>query len=246
TVFNLVIGESPVNFTGSPRMATTVNGSLPAPTLHWREGDTITIHVTNHLKEDTSIHWHSIILPFAMDGVRGISFAGIATVETFTYQFKLEQNVTYWYNSHSDMQEATGVYGAIIIEPADSDPVRSDRDHVIQLSDWTDEDPMRVLAKLKMQGDYYNYNQPTAVDFFQDAARDSLKGALEKRKMWNEMRMSPTDLADLSANVLTYLMNGTTPAGNWTGLFVLANVSAYALSMVPQIPFMTCASLALN
>lgn len=219
TVFNLEIAESPINFTGSPRMATTVNGSLPAPTLHWREGDTITIHVTNHLKEDTSIHWHGIILPFAMDGVPGISFAGIAPGETFTYQFKLEQNGTYWYHSHSGMQEATGVYGAIVIEPAQSDPVRSDRDHVIQLSDWTDEDPMRVLAKLKMQGDYYNYNQPTVVDFLQDVSADSLTGALEKRKMWNEMRMSPTDLADLSANVLTYLMNGTTPAGNWTGLF---------------------------
>ncbi len=219
TVFNLEIGESPVNFTGSPRMATTVNGSLPAPTLHWREGDTITIHVKNHLKEATSIHWHGIILPFEMDGVPGISFAGIAPGETFTYQFKLEQNGTYWYHSHSGMQEATGVYGAIVIEPAQSDPVRSDRDHVIQLSDWTDEDPMRVLAKLKMQGDYYNYNQPTVVDFLQDVSADSLKGALEKRKMWNEMRMSPTDLADLSANVLTYLMNGTTPAGNWTGLF---------------------------
>ncbi len=219
TVFNLEIAESPINFTGSPRMATTVNGSLPAPTLHWREGDTITIHVTNHLKEDTSIHWHGIILPFAMDGVPGISFAGIAPGETFTYQFKLEQNGTYWYHSHSGMQEATGVYGAIVIEPAQSDPVRSDRDHVIQLSDWTDEDPMRVLAKLKMQGDYYNYNQPTVVDFLQDVSADSLTGALEKRKMWNEMRMSPTDLADLSANVLTYLMTGTTPAGNWTGLF---------------------------
>ncbi len=219
TEFNLDIGESAVNFTGNPRMATTVNGSLPAPTLHWREGDTVTIRVNNHLKETTSIHWHGIILPFQMDGVPGISFAGIAPGETFTYQFKVEQSGTYWYHSHSGMQEATGVYGAIIIEPAQSDPVQSDREHVIQLSDWTDEDPMRVLAKLKMQGDYYNCNQPTLVDFFQDASRDSLKGAIAKRKMWNEMRMSPTDLADLSANVLTYLMNGTTPAGNWTGIF---------------------------
>ncbi|TKR53356.1 copper resistance system multicopper oxidase [Allopusillimonas ginsengisoli] len=219
TEFNLEIGESPVNFTGNPRMATTVNGSLPAPTLRWREGDTVTIRVKNRLKEATSIHWHGIILPFQMDGVPGISFTGIAPGETFTYRFKVEQSGTYWYHSHSGMQEATGVYGAIIIEPAQTDPIRADREHVIQLSDWTDEDPMRVLAKLKMQGDYYNYNQPTAVDFFQDASREGLKTAIDKRKMWNEMRMSPTDLADLSANVLTYLMNGTTPAGNWTGLF---------------------------
>jgi len=219
TEFNLEIGESPVNFTGSPRMATTVNGSLPAPTLRWREGDTVTIRVKNRLNETTSIHWHGIILPFQMDGVPGISFAGIPPGETFTYRFKVQQSGTYWYHSHSGMQEATGVYGAIIIDPAQTDSIRADREHVVQLSDWTDEDPMRVLAKLKMQGDYYNYNQPTAVDFFQDASQMGLKAAIDKRKMWNEMRMSPTDLADLSANVLTYLMNGTTPAGNWTGLF---------------------------
>lgn len=219
TEFNLEIGESPVNFTGTPRMATTVNGSLPAPTLRWREGDTVTIRVKNRLSETTSIHWHGIILPFQMDGVPGISFAGIPPGETFTYRFKVQQSGTYWYHSHSGMQEATGVYGAIIIDPAHADPILADREYVVQLSDWTDEDPMRVLAKLKMQGDYYNYNQPTAVDFFQDASRMGLKAAIDKRKMWNEMRMSPTDLADLSANVLTYLMNGTTPAGNWTGLF---------------------------
>ena len=219
TQFDLEIVESAVNFTGNPRIATTINGSLPAPTLRWREGDTVTIRVTNRLKETTSIHWHGIILPFEMDGVPGISFRGIQPGETFTYQFKVQQNGTYWYHSHSGMQEATGVYGAIIIDPAQDDPIRADREYVVQLSDWTDEDPMRVLAKLKMQGDYYNYNQPTAVDFFQDASRIGVKAAIDKRKMWNEMRMSPTDLADLSADVLTYLMNGTTPAGNWTGLF---------------------------
>ena len=219
TEFSLEIGESPVNFTGSPRMATTVNGSLPAPTLRFREGDTVTIRVKNRLREVTSIHWHGIILPFEMDGVPGISFTGIAPGETFTYRFRVQQSGTYWYHSHSGMQEATGVYGAIIIDPVGSDPIRADREYVVQLSDWTDEDPMRVLAKLKMQGDYYNYNQPTAVDFFQDVSKIGLKASLDKRKMWNEMRMSPTDLADLSADVLTYLMNGTTPAGNWTGLF---------------------------
>lgn len=219
TEFNLEIGESIVNFTGNPRIATTVNGSLPAPTLRWREGDTVTIRVRNRLRETTSIHWHGIILPYQMDGVPGISFAGIPPGATFTYRFKVQQSGTYWYHSHSGMQEATGVYGAIIIDPLDSDPIQADREYVVQLSDWTDEDPMRVLAKLKMQGDYYNYSQPTAVDFFRDASQMGLKAALDKRKMWNEMRMSPTDLADLSANVLTYLMNGTTPAGNWTGLF---------------------------
>lgn len=219
TEFDLVIDESPVNFTGKPRMATTINGSIPAPTLHMREGDEITIRVKNRLREATSIHWHGIILPFGMDGVPGISFAGIPPGDTFVYRFTLEQAGTYWYHSHSGMQEQTGMYGAIIIEPRDGERIRADRDYVVQLSDWTDEDPMRVFGKLKTQGDFYNFNQPTVVDFFRDVADNGLKAAFKKRQMWNEMRMSPTDLADLSAETLTYLMNGTAPAGNWTALF---------------------------
>ena len=217
--FNLEIGESPVNFTGSPRMATTINGSIPAPTLHWREGDTVTIRVTNRLRESTSIHWHGIILPYQMDGVPGISFAGIAPGETFTYRFKVEQSGTFWYHSHSGTQEQTGMYGALVVEPRDGESIRADREHVVQLSDWTDDDPMRVLAKLKAQSDYYNFNQPTAPQFFSDASLHGMDAALDRRRMWNQMRMNPTDLADLSAATLTYLMNGTTPAGNWTGLF---------------------------
>lgn len=219
TEFNLVIAASAVNFTGTPRLATTINGSLPAPTLRWREGDTVTIRVTNQLREHTSIHWHGIILPYQMDGVPGISFAGIAPGETFTYRFKVQQSGTYWYHSHSGMQELTGMYGAIIVEPAQADAIRSDRQHVVLLSDWTDENPMRVYAKLKAQSNYYNKIQPTALDFFRDASRNGLKSAIDQRKMWNSMRMSPTDLADLSADTLTFLMNGTTPAGNWTGVF---------------------------
>ncbi len=220
TEFDLVIAETQVNFTGTLRLATTINGSLPAPTLRWRMGDTVTIRVTNRLAEDTSIHWHGILLPYQMDGVPGISFKGIPPGETFTYRFKVQQTGTYWYHSHSGMQEQTGMYGAIVIDPArGADPIRADRDYVVQLSDWTDEDPMRVFAKLKMQGDYYNFNQPTAVDFFRDVAKEGPSAALNKREMWNQMRMSPTDLADVSGYTYTYLMNGTAPAGNWTGLF---------------------------
>ena len=219
TEFDLTIAETPVNFTGTPRMATTINGSIPGPTLRWREGDTVTIRVTNRLAEDTSIHWHGILLPFQMDGVPGISFKGIPPGETFTYRFKVAQTGTYWYHSHSGMQEQTGMYGAIVIEAADGETIRADRDYVIQLSDWTDEDPMRVMHKLKMQSDYYNFNQPTAVDFLRDAARDGLRAAIDDREMWQQMRMNPTDLADVSAYTYTYLMNGTAPAGNWTGLF---------------------------
>lgn len=220
TEFDLVIGESLVNFTGSPRVATTINGMLPGPTLRWREGDTVTLRVTNRLREPTSIHWHGIILPFQMDGVPGISFPGIPPGETFTYRFKVAQTGSYWYHSHSGFQEMTGVYGGLIIDPASGkDGIQADRDHTILLSDWTDEDPMRVLSKLKVQSDYYNYNQPTVIDFFRDVSNEGMKSALAKRKMWNEMRMSPTDLADLSGATLTYLTNGKTPAGNWTGLF---------------------------
>ncbi|CAL60748.1 Copper resistance protein A precursor [Herminiimonas arsenicoxydans] len=219
--FDLVVDEMPVNFTGKPGIATTINGSLPAPTLRWREGETVTIRVHNKLRQHTSIHWHGIILPYQMDGVPGISFAGIPPGTTFTYRFKVQQNGTYWYHSHSGMQELTGMYGAIIIDPAGPETIRAERDHVVLLSDWTDEDPMRVFSKLKAQGDYYNYNQPTVIDFFRDASRDGVGAAFEKRKMWNEMRMNPTDLADLSSQTLTYLANGITPAGNWTALFKL-------------------------
>ncbi len=219
TEFDLTIAETPVNFTGTPRMATTINGSIPAPTLLWREGDTVTLRVTNRLAEDTSIHWHGILLPFDMDGVPGISFKGIAPGETFVYRFKVAQTGTYWYHSHSGMQEQTGMYGAIIIEPRGRDSVRADRDYVVQLSDWSDEDPMWVFHKLRTQSDYYNFNQPTAAGFFRDVANEGLRAAVAKRKMWNQMRMSPTDLSDISAYTYTYLVNGTTPAGNWTGLF---------------------------
>jgi CopA family copper-resistance protein len=153
-----------------------------------------------------------------MDGVPGISFEGIAPGETFTYQFKLQQSGTYWYHSHSGFQEMTGMYGALIIEPRE-EVIRSDRDHVVLLSDWTDQDPMKVFGKLKVQGDIYNINQPTVGDFFRDVSTLGLSGAIDKRQMWSEMRMSPTDLADLSSSAMTYLINGTTPAGNWAGIF---------------------------
>ena len=219
TEFDLVIAESPVNFTGKQRMATTINGGIPGPTLRWREGDTVTIRVTNQLQEYSSIHWHGMILPYQMDGVPGLSYKGIAPGETFTYQFKVQQSGTFWYHSHSGMQEQTGLYGAIVIEPAIRDSIVADRDYVVALSDWTDEDPMRVLHKLKTQSDYYNFNQPTAMDFFKDVSEDGWSAAVAKRRMWNEMRMNPTDLADISAYTYTYLMNGNAPAGNWTGIF---------------------------
>lgn len=219
TEFNLIIAETPVNFTGVPRLATTVNGSLPAPTLRWREGDTVTIRVTNRMRVPTSLHWHGILLPYRMDGVPGVSFSGIAPGETFAYRFKVRQAGTFWYHSHFGFQEQTGLFGAIIIDPADGKTIRVDRDYIVQLSDWTDEEPMTVFAKLKKHSAYYNFNQPTVGDFFHDVSTAGLTAALAKRRMWNQMRMNPADLADVSGFTYTYLMNGTTPTGNWTGLF---------------------------
>ncbi|MEQ1802345.1 MAG: copper resistance system multicopper oxidase [Gammaproteobacteria bacterium] len=219
TDFDLRIGQAPVNITGRERQAIAVNGSLPAPVLRWREGDTVTLRVTNTLAETTSIHWHGILVPSAMDGVPGLSFPGIAPGETFTYRFPVRQSGTYWYHSHSGMQEQLGLYGALLIEPREPEPFTAGREHVVVLSDWTDENPHRVLANLKRQPDYYNFRQRTVADFVRDARRDGLRAAVADRAMWGSMLMNPTDLADVSGYTYTYLVNGQPPAGNWTGLF---------------------------
>jgi CopA family copper-resistance protein len=218
--FDLQIDETPVNFTGTTRNALTVNHSLPAPILRWRQGDAVTLRASNMTAaEDTSIHWHGIVLPANMDGVPGLSFHGIPPGGSYLYRFNVRQAGTYWYHSHSGFQEQRGLYGALIIDPLEPPPYKYDREHVVLLSDWTDEDPRRIFAKLKKHSDYYNFHQRTAGDFFRDSVRQGLAPALADRKMWGEMRMRPTDLADVSGNTYTYLMNGTAPAGNWTGLF---------------------------
>lgn len=220
TSFDLAIGETPVNFTGAPRIAHAINGSVPGPVLRWREGDTVTLRVANHLRDDdTSIHWHGMVLPAEMDGVPGLSFHGIKPGESYTYRFEVRQSGTFWYHSHSGFQEQRGVYGPIVIEPLGDDPIKADREHVILLSDWTDEDPERVFAKLKKLPTYYNFNKRTLGDFFRDAREQGLGAALADRRMWGTMRMNPTDLADVTGATYTHLMNGVTPAGNWTGLF---------------------------
>jgi len=221
TNFNLTIGEQAVNFTGAPRIATTVNGSLPAPILRWREGDTVTLRVTNLLPETSSIHWHGIILPSEMDGVPGIAngFEGIKPGETFTYQFPVTQSGTYWYHSHSGFQEQTGLYGPIIIDPRDSEPFSYDRDYVVMFSDWTDEDPTDVYAKLKKLSHYYNFNERTHADLMKDLGEKGLAATWNDRKMWNQMRMSQRDLSDVTGYTYTFLTNGQTPAEGWTGLF---------------------------
>ncbi len=174
--FDLTIGSMPVNVTGRRRIATAVNGSVPGPILRFREGDTVTLAVRNTLREPSSIHWHGILLPNGMDGVPGLTFRGIMPGETFTYRFPVRQSGTYWYHSHSGMQEQTGLYGPLILEPRGREPYSCQRDYVVMLSDWTDEDPMTVVSKLKQQSDYYNYHQRTLGTFIEDSKRGRSPG----------------------------------------------------------------------
>ena len=219
STFMLNVGHTPVHVLGKPQMAPTVNGSMPAPTLRWREGDEVSLHVHNTMDEETSIHWHGLRCPADMDGVPGLSFGGIAPGQTFTYRFPLRQSGTYWYHSHSNMQEAKGLYGAIVIDPKEGETRSYDRDYVIVLSDWSDVEPSDIIKNLKFQSDYYTFRQRTAASFFPDARRDGILPVLKNRLQWAGMNMSATDISDVSGIIYTYLMNGQTPHANWTGLF---------------------------
>ncbi|KAA8740834.1 copper resistance system multicopper oxidase [Pseudomonas koreensis] len=217
--FELFIGETPVNFTGSPRTALTINGSLPGPLLRWREGDTVTLRVRNRLSASTSIHWHGILLPANMDGVPGLSFHGIEPGGVYVYQFKVRQHGTYWYHSHSGLQEQAGVYGPLVIDAREPEPFHYDREFVVMLSDWTDEDPASLMKTLKKQSDYYNYHKRTVGDFIDDVSEEGWGASVADRTMWAQMKMNPTDIADVSGATYTFLINGHTPNSNWTGLF---------------------------
>ncbi len=225
TDFQLRIGETPMNFTGRPRTAVTVNGSLPGPILRWREGTTVNLSVANALPHgsihgrDTSIHWHGILLPANMDGVPGISFDGIPHGQSYQYRFDVRQGGTYWYHSHSAFQEQVGLYGPIIIDPIAPEPFAYDRDYVVLLSDWTDLDPAALFSRMKKMSNYDNVYKRTVGDFVHDVRNQGLDATLADRGMWGRMRMTPTDLSDVNGNTYTYLMNGATALGNWTGLF---------------------------
>lgn len=216
--YQLDIRKEMVNVTGKPLEKVTVNHSLPAPTLTWTEGEDVVVHVTNHMDEPSSVHWHGILLPGYMDGVKGLNnYPGIEPGQTFTYRFTVRQSGTYWYHSHTNGQEQDGLFGALIIRPKGTDPVQADREHVVMFSDFSEESSGEILSNLKMSSDYYNHARRTVGDFFQDVHDKGFKLAWQSASDWGSMRMSPTDLADVSG--YTFLINGKTPTQNWTGTF---------------------------
>jgi len=218
-IIELTIARKDMPVAGEAARPITINGSIPGPIVRLQEGREAVLRVTNGLDEPTSIHWHGILLPFRMDGVPGVSFPGIAPGETFTYRYPVKQSGTYWYHSHSGLQEQLGHYGALIVDPAEPEPFAYDRDHVVVLSDWTPEDPHTVFRNLKVAEGYYNYHKRTAGDFLSDVRDQGLGGALEKLAMWGGMRMSSRDLLDVTGSTYTYLVNGHAPGENWTALF---------------------------
>ena len=219
TEFQLEIGPVLLTLNGRQATATGVNGQVPAPILRWREGDTVTLAVTNRLSEPSSIHWHGVRTPSPMDGVPGLSFRGILPGETFVYRFPVRQSGTYWYHSHSGFQEQTGVYGPIVIAPKAGYAQAFDRDYVVLLSDWSFEPPETIVSNLKFQSNYYNYGQRTLGTFAEDAQRAGLADTVSDRLDWGKMRMSPTDILDVSGATYTYLLNCQPPGRNWTALF---------------------------
>ena len=215
---DLTIAKSPLlvgNKVGTP---ITINGQMPGPLIRLKEGQRAKLNVTNRLSEDTSIHWHGIILPENMDGVPGVSFEGIKPGRTFKYRYDVEQNGTYWYHSHSGLQEQLGHLGPLVIEPKDGD-IGADREHTIILSDWTFEDPDTVFRNLKVAEGYYNYQKRTIFETFEDVRQQGLEKTWKQREMWGQMRMSPRDIADVTGSTYTYLMNGRDSAMNWSALF---------------------------
>lgn len=216
---DLTIAETPFRVDGKAGKAVTINGTVPGPLVRLREGEDVTFRVTNHLKEVSSIHWHGLLLPPEMDGVPGVSFAGIQPGTTFTYRFPLKQSGTYWFHSHSGNQEQEGVYAPMIIEPAAPDPVKYDRDYVVVLSNWSFASGMAMIADLKKQSGFFNYQRRTMLEFFSDVQRNGWKPTTDNYLMWSRMRMDPTDFADVTSHAFVHLINGLPPESNWTAQF---------------------------
>jgi CopA family copper-resistance protein len=218
-VIDLTIGEQLFRLDDRTGPAMAINGTIPGPIIRLKEGQLATLRVTNRMEESTSIHWHGLLLPPVMDGVPGVSFAGIKPGATFTYHFPVKQSGTYWFHSHSGGQELLGMYAPMIIDPIEPEPFRYERDYVVMLSDWSFESSETLFSNLKKQGGYYNFQKRAAGEFLTDVRRMGLWTAIKNYLMWDRMRMDPTDFADVTGYTFTYLMNGLSPAGNWTGLF---------------------------
>lgn len=199
--------------------AITVNGSTPGPLVELWQGRHATLNVINHLDESTSMHWHGLLLPYQMDGVPGVGFPGIDPGTRFTADFPVRQAGTYWYHSHSNMQEQVGQIGPMVIHPAEPERITADRDYVIVLSDWSFEDPHKIHDRLKAAGEYYNFSERTVDDFVADVRQSGWQATLDDRLAWSAMRMSPRDIADVTGATYTYLMNGQHAEANWTALF---------------------------
>ena len=210
----LRIAHQMMTIDGRQSHAIGINGTVPGPLIRLREGQNVRLHVENALDEDSSIHWHGLILPFQMDGVPGVSFPGIAPRSTFTYQFPIRQAGTYWYHSHSGLQEQLGHYGPIVIDPAGADPIASDREHVVVLSDHSELHPHIIFKKLKLQGGYFNNNKQTLASLLRGKDQSA-----QERREWGQMRMDPTDVSDVTGSTYSYLVNGHGPRDNWTALF---------------------------
>jgi len=219
--YEFEIGYAPLTIDGRQGRATAINGSVPGPLVHLREGDDVTLRVTNRLMDTkhSSIHWHGLLVPFPMDGVPGVNFPGIEPGESYEYRFPVVQAGTYWYHSHSRFQEQTGAYGPLVIDPKDGDPFSCDRDYAVVLSDWSFEDPETIFRHINLLDHYYNYQQRTLGDFFRDIGEHGFVETVSERNAWGNMRMSPVDLADVTGATYTYLMNGHSPDMNWTALF---------------------------
>lgn len=218
-VIDLTIAETQLRIGDRTATARTINGTLPGPLIRLREGQDVTLNVTNRLKETSSIHWHGVLVPPDMDGVPGVSFAGIRPGETFVYKFRIHQYGTYWYHSHSPGQEQAGVYAPIIIDPIKPDPVKYDREYVVVLADWSFQPEQVMMGKLKKRAGYFNFQQRTMPEFFSDVREYGWRPTMNNYLMWAQMRMDATDLADATGYVYTYLMNGLAPESNWTALF---------------------------
>ncbi|WP_373883425.1 copper resistance system multicopper oxidase [Acinetobacter pittii] len=221
--YHLNINEQQVNVTGQPLKRITVNGKFTAPLLEFEEGDDAVIHVHNQLKnQDTSLHWHGLLLPGLMDGVPGFNgFKGIAPNGDFVYRFKVKQNGTYWYHAHSKGQEQDGLYGPLVIYPKGKMPVaaheKADRDYVVMLSDFHNSSSDSIMKNLKKSAEYYQNRRETVSDVLKQVKTQGLKATWQDRSMWNQMRMLKTDMSDVTG--YTFLVNGKTPQQNWTGNF---------------------------